>query len=193
MSWCWGNGTSAICWRITPPTTMGCARTSHSTRIRRSIDLRRQSGVSHQSLGSAVSIGTTFGRQSVGTAAETTVDGGMIDHVPKIVLVSRLQALPHQGKLKIHRDLTEAVALVRELQDFRLQYTGSSMTFNARSGKRDDLVLALAVAVWRCGDGGMKSASMYHYAARQARAFEPPRTVIGLDLGQSHDYTAIAI
>ena len=27
----------------------------------RSIDLRRQSGVSHQSLGSAVSIGTTFG------------------------------------------------------------------------------------------------------------------------------------
>src|SRR6516162_2088071 len=63
-SWCWGNGTSAICWRITPPTTMGCARTLHSTRIRRSIDLRRQSGVSHQSLGSAVSIGTTFGRHN---------------------------------------------------------------------------------------------------------------------------------
>ena len=33
-----GNGTSAVCWRITPPTTMGCARTLHSTRIRRSID-----------------------------------------------------------------------------------------------------------------------------------------------------------
>ena len=57
----WGKGISAICWRITPPTTMGCARTLHSTRIRRSIDLRRQSGLSHQSLGSAVSIGTTFG------------------------------------------------------------------------------------------------------------------------------------
>ena len=40
---------------------VGCARTLHSTRIRRSIDLRRQSGVSHQSLGSAVSIGTMFG------------------------------------------------------------------------------------------------------------------------------------
>ena len=64
MSWCWGNGTSAIYWRITPPTTMGCARTLHLTRIRRSIDLRRQSGVSHQSLGSAVSIGTTFGRHN---------------------------------------------------------------------------------------------------------------------------------
>ena len=57
---CWGNGTSAICWRITRPTTMGCARTLRSTRMLRSIDLRRQSGVSHQSLGSAVSIGTTF-------------------------------------------------------------------------------------------------------------------------------------
>jgi transposase InsO family protein len=39
----------------------GRARTLHSTRILRSIDLRRQSGVSHRSLGSAVSIGTTFG------------------------------------------------------------------------------------------------------------------------------------
>jgi hypothetical protein len=25
MSWSWGKGTSAICWRITPPNTMGCA------------------------------------------------------------------------------------------------------------------------------------------------------------------------
>ena len=39
----------------------GCARTLHSTRIRHSIALRRQSGVSHQSLGSAVSTGTMFG------------------------------------------------------------------------------------------------------------------------------------
>src|SRR5215472_11216862 len=61
MSWCWGDGTSAICWRITRPTTTGCARTLRSTRMLRSIDLRRQSGVLHQSLGSAVSIGTTFG------------------------------------------------------------------------------------------------------------------------------------
>src|SRR5215831_5335198 len=56
-----GGGTSALCWRITRPTTPGCARTLRSTRIRRSIDRRRQSGVSHQSLGSAVYIGTTFG------------------------------------------------------------------------------------------------------------------------------------
>jgi hypothetical protein len=54
-----GKGISAICWQITPPTTM--ARTLRLTRILRSIDQRRQSGVSHQSLGSAVSIGTAFG------------------------------------------------------------------------------------------------------------------------------------
>jgi transposase InsO family protein len=56
-----GRGTSVICWRITPPTTTGCVRTLHSTRMPRSIDLCRQSGLSHQSLGSAVSIDTTFG------------------------------------------------------------------------------------------------------------------------------------
>src|SRR5215471_12747940 len=61
MWWCWGKGTSVICWRITRPITTGCARTLRSTRMLRSIALRRQSGVSHQSLGSAVSIGTTFG------------------------------------------------------------------------------------------------------------------------------------
>ena len=46
---------------ISSPCTTGCARTLRSTRMLRSIDLRRQSGSSHQSLGSAVSIGTTFG------------------------------------------------------------------------------------------------------------------------------------
>src|SRR5262252_10843191 len=61
MWWCWGKRTSVICWRITRPTTTGCARTLRSTRMLRSIDLRRQSSLSHQSLGSAVSIGTTFG------------------------------------------------------------------------------------------------------------------------------------
>ena len=39
----------------------GGARILHVTRILRSIDRRRQSGVLHQSLGSAVYIGTTFG------------------------------------------------------------------------------------------------------------------------------------
>ena len=46
---------------ISSPCTMVCARTLRSTRIPRSIDPRRQSGASHQSLGSEAFIGTMFG------------------------------------------------------------------------------------------------------------------------------------
>jgi hypothetical protein len=45
--------------------------------------------------------------------------------VPKLALVSRLQALLHESRLKIHRDLAEAATLVRELQDFRCEYNQS--------------------------------------------------------------------
>jgi hypothetical protein len=124
-------------------------------------------------------------------AAETGV--GQIHSVPKLNLVSRLQALLHEEKLKIHKDLTEAETLVRELQDFRCDYTAAGyLTFNARSGRHDDLVLALGVAVWRASDGGMKNAGLFRYYQRLAGAVAP-RDVIGLDLGQSRDPTAIAI
>src|SRR5262249_44758090 len=73
-----------------------------------------------------------------------TFDAGVLG-VPKLSLISRVQALLHEGRLKIHRDLGEAATLVRELQDFRCEYTASgAITFNARAGKHDDLVLALA-------------------------------------------------
>lgn len=124
-------------------------------------------------------------------AAET--GSGWVYGVPKLDLVSRLQALLHEGRLKIHKDLAEADTLVRELQDFRCEYTAAGhVTFNARSGKHDDLVLALAIAVWRAADGGMKSAGLFRYYQRLAGA-EAPRVAIGLDLGQSRDPTAIAI
>ena len=78
-----------------------------------------------------------------------TNPGGNYRHVPKITLISHVQALLHAGHLKIRQDLPEADNLVRELQDFRVNYSASGfMSFNAREGKHDDLVLALAVAVW---------------------------------------------
>jgi len=43
-----------------------------------------------------------------------------------------------------------------DVQDFKAEVTDSGhWTFNARSGKHDDLVLALAIALWRSygGDG----------------------------------------
>jgi hypothetical protein len=56
----------------------------------------------------------------------------------------------------------EAETLVRELQDFRMEFTAAGhLTFNARSGKHDDLVLALAIAVWRAYGGGNGSWDLF--------------------------------
>jgi hypothetical protein len=125
-----------------------------------------------------------------------TYDGGIVG-VPKLALVSRLQALLHQSRLKIHRDLAEAATLVRELQDFRVEFTAAgSITFNARTGRHDDLVLALAIATWRAYGGGPAAGWLDYYRQEHARitgAAEPIKTVVGVDLGQSRDPTAIAV
>jgi hypothetical protein len=107
--------------------------------------------------------------------------------VPKLILVSRLQALLHQGQLKIKRSLPEAEVLVRELQDFRVEYTANgNLTFNARQGQHDDLVLALAIACWRAHGGGVSYQGLLDYYTRQysGTAFAPARYFLGLDLGQ---------
>jgi len=116
--------------------------------------------------------------------------------VPKLTLVSGLQALLHEGRLKILRELAEAETLVRELQDFRVEFTAAGhLTFNARSGKHDDLVLALAIAVWRAHGGGMASWGMFELTRQRAlgSAASEPRYYVGVDLGQSRDPTAIAV
>lgn len=83
------------------------------------------------------------------TGGDTENRDGSTHRVPKIKLVSQLQALLHSGSLQIQKELIEADALVREMQDFRVNYTDSGrMQFGAREGKHDDLVLALSIAVW---------------------------------------------
>ena len=129
------------------------------------------------------------------TAGNAETRDGMVCSVPKLTLVSRLQALLHQGRLKILRELDEAETLVRELQDFRVDFTAAGhLTFNARSGKHDDLVLALAIAVWRAYGGGMGSWEGFQTLRRvmDGTAGEPCYYV-GVDLGQSRDPTAIAV
>ncbi len=129
-----------------------------------------------------------------GGAVETRY--GATCGVPKLTLVSRLQALLHQGQLKIQKELSEAETLVRELQDFRVEFTATGhLTFNARAGKHDDLVLALAIAVWRAFGGGMPSWAHYEITRRAALGAlaDEPRYFVGVDLGQSRDPTAIAI
>jgi hypothetical protein len=113
-----------------------------------------------------------------------------------LTLVSRLQALLHEGRLKIQKELPEAETLVRELQDFRVEFTPvGHLTFNARSGKHDDLVLALAIAVWRAHGAGSAGDSYFEWMRSRAMgaAANEPRYFIGVDLGQSRDPTAIAV
>ncbi len=116
------------------------------------------------------------------TAGTAETRDGAIIGVPKLVLVSRLQALLHEGRLKIHKDLAEAAELVRELQDFRVDFTAAgSLTFNARSGKHDDLVLALAIACWRAYGGGGPGMNVFELYRHEFGGAE--RTVVGVDLG----------
>jgi hypothetical protein len=130
------------------------------------------------------------------TAGTAESREGLSCSVPKLILISRVQALLHQGQLKIKRSLPEAKVLVRELQDFRVEYTATgNLTFNARSGRHDDLVLALAIACWRAHGGGTSYQWLVDFVARQhsGSPFKPPRYFVGVDLGQSRDPTAIAI
>lgn len=73
--------------------------------------------------------------------------------VPKIELVSHLQALMHNGRLEMSDALPLAKTFRRELLDFKVDYTAvGNATFGARNGAHDDIVLAVALAVY-----GLKS------------------------------------
>src|SRR5215472_5002114 len=63
---------------------------------------------------------------------ETVVDG--IHHVAKLILVSHVQALLHDGRLQIQQDLPDAPVLRNELADFRATVTDSgNWRFGARA------------------------------------------------------------
>jgi hypothetical protein len=83
------------------------------------------------------------------TAGNEVTDHGMIHHVPKQTLISQLEARLHSGELKIAADIADAGALAEELKDFARAVSASGrVTFNARSGSHDDLVLAVAIALF---------------------------------------------
>jgi hypothetical protein len=70
--------------------------------------------------------------------------------VPKKMLVANVRALLASGRLKVADGLPEAGVLLRELADFRVTVTArANETFGVGShGGHDDLVVALALAVW---------------------------------------------
>jgi hypothetical protein len=71
-------------------------------------------------------------------------------HVPKKELVTCMQLLFENRRLRIARSLPEADTLVRELQHFQVKITlAAHETFGTwREGLHDDLVLAVALASW---------------------------------------------
>jgi hypothetical protein len=126
------------------------------------------------------------------TAGDATTNDGLIYRVPKIELISRVQALLHDGRLKIHKELPDAPVLVSELQDFKADVTDSGYwKFGARAGKHDDLVLALAIALWRANGNDSHSKWMEFMrgvgrGSPEAEASQTPRITLKAPAGVTH-------
>jgi hypothetical protein len=70
-------------------------------------------------------------------------------HVAKQILISTLDARLHKGELRFAAELLEAETMKEELKDFRRKVSiAGRYSFEARVGKHDDLVLAVAIALW---------------------------------------------
>ncbi len=73
-----------------------------------------------------------------------------LNRVPKRDLVSVVQVALQNGRLRIAEKLPDAATLVKELQNFQVKITDTGNdTYGAwREGTHDDLVLAVALALW---------------------------------------------
>lgn len=86
-------------------------------------------------------------------AGEQVTEAEGYTRVPKRDLVGCVQVALQEGRLKVASALPEADTLIRELLEFRVTLTDSGRdTYGApdwRAGAHDDLVLALALALWK--------------------------------------------
>jgi hypothetical protein len=88
-------------------------------------------------------------RVTITAGNEATQHSARTWHVPKSLLVSGVDARLHTGELRIAAALSEAGALQEELKDFQRKVSDAGRaTYNARTGAHDDLVLAVAIAIW---------------------------------------------
>jgi hypothetical protein len=84
---------------------------------------------------------------TAGHSATRDERGGWL--VPKVELVGTLQVLLQSGRLKLAEAMPESATLVRELGAFRTEVAAKPDEVSWRERDHDDLVLALAVAVWQ--------------------------------------------
>jgi hypothetical protein len=85
------------------------------------------------------------------TGGLTESRNGLVWHVPKRNLVGVTQTALQTGRLRVASALPEAATLTQELQNFQMKIsldTGHDSYGAWREGTHDDLVLALACALW---------------------------------------------
>jgi hypothetical protein len=93
--------------------------------------------------------GTSPVRVSITAGHEVVNAGARRYHVPKGQLVSTLDAKLHCGELRFAKDLANSHELAEELKDFQRHVTAAGRaTYQARTGRHDDLVLAVAIGAW---------------------------------------------
>jgi hypothetical protein len=88
------------------------------------------------------------------TGGLTENKAGLTWHVPKRNLVGVTQTALQTGRLRVASALPEAAVLTEELRNFQMKIaldTGHDSYGAWREGTHDDLVLALACALW-CGE-----------------------------------------
>jgi hypothetical protein len=107
-------------------------------------------------------VGDIFARLGVGLTRVTITAGTQETepeygcfHVPKKDLIDGAKVLLEQRRLQVVRSLPEASTLVDELMTYQQATSATGYTsFNAREGKHDDLILAVAIAAWLAGRSG---------------------------------------
>lgn len=111
------------------------------------------------------------------TAGDQEVREENTYRVPKRDLIAAPQVLLQSRELKIAAELPEAETLAAELQNFRYEITRSgSDTYAAwREGDHDDLVLALALAVWALQKSPPPAPAYPTPKSYTGRAFPPPK------------------
>ena len=88
-------------------------------------------------------------RVSITAGTDATTQDGRRWSVTKSLLISGVDARLHSGELSFAAELARSACLSEELKDFRSTSTSAGRaTYQARVGKHDDLVLAVAIALW---------------------------------------------
>lgn len=104
-------------------------------------------------------------RVTITAGLETTSGHGFNrHHVAKTILISQLDAALHTGRLRFAAALTDANAMAEELKDFRRKVSDAGRSsYAARTGKHDDLVLAVAIAIWWFNQPPVPTPTFSHY------------------------------